>query len=491
MDNFSDSYIKVRNLRLKYFRKSDITLNIRKGEVVALTGDSGSGKSTLLKYLGGVIRPEQNGIIKVGELDLYNEVDIAKFHRICGICFQDPLDNLIFDNLETDLRFGYENIGSSYDAEKIDALLRKNKLAGKAGISYDALSGGELRRASIVSALMYDPELILMDEALTGCDNEYRENKFTELLQSAREDGKTFIFISHNDWEIKQADRIIELRQGDVISDYSTVTASPKKSEGMTRITKYMRYDPNMSVLMRGADGKKLFIHSYVYNNNEEGSPVIRFRDVGFFYRKRKTRLHIIDGLSYDFLSGRLYVISGRSGAGKSTFLKLLNGILHAKKGNVYAFGKKLPGYGKNGWQKIKDTEHVKYLNRIRKRIGYLDQNTDNMLIEGNVLGEAMFGPLSFGMNKANATHRARVALRTMQVDESRWKDSPYILSDGQKRRLALAGAIAAEPDILLLDEPFVGLDLEGERLLAALVSEYISNGKTVIVSTADDEHNI
>ncbi len=488
MDIYSEYYIKVRNLRLRHFRKSSITLNIRKGEVVAVTGESGSGKSMLLKYLAGILRPSSNGVVKVDDLDLYNENDLEKYHRICGMAFQNPEDNFVFDNLETDLRFGFENIGVSYDAEIIEKILRKYGIPGKAGVNYPLLSGGEKRRASILSSLMFDPEVVIFDNALSNLDNNFRNSIFAEQIQDARENGKTFIFSSNDDEEIKMADRVIEMRQGDVISDISTVAATLKKSKGITRVTEHMRCKEEDSALIRGADGKKIYIRSFVYNNNDDGTPVIRLRDASFFYRKRKTRLHILEGFNYDFKAGRLYIISGRSGAGKSTFLKLLSGLLHAKKGNVYAFGRKFPGYGKNGWQKIKDQNHVKYLNNLRKRIGYLGQYSENQLIERTVEKDILYGPLNFGCDKGKATHLARVALRNVKLDEKTWKRSPFALSGGEKRKAALAGAIAMNPDILILDEPYRDLDLEGERIISAMISEYLSDGKTVIVATNEGE---
>ncbi|MCR5291894.1 MAG: ATP-binding cassette domain-containing protein [Eubacterium sp.] len=487
MDNFSDSYIKIRNLKIKYFRKSEIALNIRKGEIVAITGDSGSGKSLLLKYLGGVIRPEQNGVIRVGELDLYNEIDIYKYHRQCSIAFQNPEDNLIFDNLEADIRFGYENIGKTFDEKEFLDSLKPFNIAGKASISYSELSAGELGRVALYSSLIFDPDIILFDEAFSMQDRSFSERIFMEMIRKAKEEKKTFIFVSHSDREIEQADRIIEMKQGDIVSDFSTVAASPMKQEGIDRILKNMEPEAE-PVVIRGADGKLIYIDSFVFPNSEEGSPVIRLKDVSFFHRRRKTRLHIVQDFSYDFISGRLYVISGRSGAGKTTFLKLLNGLIHAKKGNVYAFGKKFPGYGRNGWLKIKDDNHVAYLNRLRKRIGYVGQFPDGQLIPGKIIDDVMYGPINFGSDSSKARNQARLALRTMQLDEELWNMNTDTLSYGQKNRVAVAGAIASEPDVLLMDMPFEGLDLTGEKLMATLISEYITAGKTVIITEVVDD---
>lgn len=157
--------------------------------------------------------------------------------------------------------------------------------------------------------------------------------------------------------------------------------------------------------------------------------------------------------VSIDITSGTYMAIIGHTGSGKSTVLQHLNGLLQPTKGKVVI-----------GDREIIAGRKEKYLREVREHIGIVFQFPEHQLFEETVEKDICFGPMNFGVSEEEAKKRARVALQHVGLSEEVLQKSPFDLSGGQMRRVAIAGVLAMEPKVIVLDEPTAGLDPRGRK---------------------------
>ena len=170
---------------------------------------------------------------------------------------------------------------------------------------------------------------------------------------------------------------------------------------------------------------------------------------------------------------GSYTAIIGHTGSGKSTILQLLNGLLVPTKGSVHVFD-----------TLITSTSVNKQIRQIRKQVGLVFQFAENQIFEETVLKDVAFGPQNFGVSVEEAEAIAREKLALVGIDESLFERSPFELSGGQMRRVAIAGILAMEPKILVLDEPTAGLDPIGRKELMTLFKKLHQDGITIVLVT-------
>jgi len=201
----------------------------------------------------------------------------------------------------------------------------------------------------------------------------------------------------------------------------------------------------------------------------------IDFQNVDFKYSKKASN-HQLDNVSLKInATDEFVMILGHTGSGKSTLVQHMNGLLFASSGNVTVFD-----------QKVIKSKKVK-LKPIREHIGLVFQFPEYQIFESTVLKDVMFGPKNFGKTKEEAEALAKEACGLVGLTEDYYDRSPFSLSGGQMRRVAIAGAIASKPDILILDEPTVGLDPRGkEELMHLLQDIQEKTHKSIIMITHD-----
>lgn len=186
-----------------------------------------------------------------------------------------------------------------------------------------------------------------------------------------------------------------------------------------------------------------------------------------------------LDGASVRIPEGKMTAIIGQTGSGKSTFVQHLNGLLVPTAGELEVLGRKiLPG------MKIKD------LKELRRQVGLVFQFPEYQLFEETIGRDIAFGPKNFGVSEENALEQVKAVLPVVGLDESYLERSPFDLSGGQKRRVAIAGILVLDPKVLVLDEPAAGLDPQGATEMMELFADLnIKAGKTVLLVTHDMEH--
>ena len=180
-----------------------------------------------------------------------------------------------------------------------------------------------------------------------------------------------------------------------------------------------------------------------------------------------------LSDVSLTIEDGSYTALIGHTGSGKSTILQLLDGLLVPSQGSVRVFDTLITSTPKN-----------KDIRQIRKQVGLVFQFAENQIFEETVLKDVAFGPQNFGVSEEDAEQIAREKLALVGIDESLFDRSPFELSGGQMRRVAIAGILAMEPAILVLDEPTAGLDPLGRKELMNLFKKLHQSGMTIVLVT-------
>ena len=200
----------------------------------------------------------------------------------------------------------------------------------------------------------------------------------------------------------------------------------------------------------------------------------ITLENVSFTYQEgTPLSSSALTDVSLTIEDGSYTALVGHTGSGKSTILQLLNGLLVPSKGSVRVFD-----------TVITPTSTNKEIRQIRKQIGLVFQFAENQIFEETVLKDVAFGPQNFGVSEEEAKKIAREKLTLVGIDESLFERSPFELSGGQMRRVAIAGMLAMEPTVLVLDEPTAGLDPLGRKELMALFKKLHLSGMTIVLVT-------
>lgn len=200
----------------------------------------------------------------------------------------------------------------------------------------------------------------------------------------------------------------------------------------------------------------------------------IALKNVSFTYQEGTPLASTaLSDVSLTIEDGSYTALIGHTGSGKSTILQLLNGLLVPSQGSVRVFDTLITSNSKN-----------KDIRQIRKQVGLVFQFAENQIFEETVLKDVAFGPQNFGVSEEDAVKIAREKLALVGIDESLFDRSPFELSGGQMRRVAIAGILAIEPAILVLDEPTAGLDPLGRKELMNLFKKLHQSGMTIVLVT-------
>ena len=200
----------------------------------------------------------------------------------------------------------------------------------------------------------------------------------------------------------------------------------------------------------------------------------ITLENVSFTYQEGSPlSSSALTDVSLTIEDGSYTALIGHTGSGKSTILQLLNGLLVPSKGSVQVFD-----------TVITSTSTNKEIRQIRKQVGLVFQFAENQIFEETVLKDVAFGPQNFGVSEEEAEKIAREKLALVGIDESLFERSPFELSGGQMRRVAIAGILAMEPTVLVLDEPTAGLDPLGRKELMTLFKKLHLSGMTIVLVT-------
>jgi energy-coupling factor transport system ATP-binding protein len=210
--------INVENIHFKYKREkeviSNLNLKINEGECIAIVGRNGSGKSTLARLISGIIKPTKGNII-VDEINTKDKKNYINLRKKIGIVFQNPENQILFNNIDDELAFALKNLNLEDRAIRINQALEKVKIEKEKIGDIDELSLGQKQRIAIAGVLAVNPKYIVLDEPTTMIDSEGKEAVYS-IIKTLKNSGYTIIYITNNTEEIFLADRIIILDEGKI-----------------------------------------------------------------------------------------------------------------------------------------------------------------------------------------------------------------------------------------------------------------------------------
>ena len=452
-----------------------VDLDVERGSFVAILGANGSGKSTLAKHLNVLLLPDE-GTVWVDGSDTRDVKRLWQIRSMVGMVFQDPDNQIVGTSVEEDVAFGPENrnMEPALIRNKVANSLEAVGLLSKRKSSPFRLSGGQKQRVAVAGVLAADSGCIVLDEPTAMLDPVSRR-ELMEVILKLHDSGKTIILITHHTDEAVNADRVILMDKGRVTAsgtpeeifadrdllrsvrmDIPPVTelGLALNERGVIDGVPVLRKEELISLIMErysGGPAKPAVMQSSLADEklpeNHSRKPVLQVRDLAFTYSKGDVNeTKVLGGVSFDLYEGECLSLIGTSGAGKTTLLKNLNGLLKADSGDVLYMGESI--YRK-GYK----------LSELRKSVGLVFQSAEKQLFCKTVIEDVMFGPVRMGMTDEEARRAAEESLALVDIGPEYYDASPQDLSGGQKRRVAIAGVLAMEPKVLVLDEPAAGLD--------------------------------
>ncbi len=508
--------IDVRNITFEYPSAEEggtpisvlreMSLEIQEGSFTAVLGRNGSGKSTFSKHLNALLVPSKGHVIVCG-MDTSDDDNAWEIRKNAGMVFQNPDNQIVAAVVEEDVAFALENIGleSSEIRKRIDEAMKRTGVYELRKKSPHMLSGGQKQRVAIAGAAAMKPRCIIFDEPTAMLDPQGRE-EVINLIHSLKDDGITIIMITHFMEEAADADRIIVINDGGVMLDGKpeeifleakkieeaglsvppTVRiADIMRSEGIDVPTDIIRMDELAQFVaekisnvgtcdgeksMPGADasaGDRMRAPSEAdacaedrmsTEDSADGAGVgtaeniIEVKNVNYTYNKNlPDETYALRDVSFCIKRGSFTGIIGHTGSGKSTLIQMLDGLLKPESGNIFVEGHDIMLKNGAGGMSMKE---------LRQKVGLVFQYPEYQLFEETVAKDVAFGPQNAGLSEDEVDKRTRDAFRLagLNYDEIAGK-SPFDLSGGQKRKAAIACALAMMPEILVLDEPTAGLD--------------------------------
>ena len=481
---------------------SDVSLSIPTGQHVCILGGNGSGKSTLLQLVNVLALPT-SGAVHVAGIDTREPGRALEIRSRTASVFQHPEDQMVTSIVADDVAFGPENlrIAQPKIASRVDAALAAVGMKDRARSDPSDLSGGQVQRVAIAGALAMEPDILLLDEPCAMLDVEGRESVHT-IIRNLRSRGMTILHVTHFMEDAQEADRAIVLKRGRVAFD-----GTPSALFSQPDLVNELGLEMPGSRSETGAQGNDVATDVAAPGIAIPDAPVdpsLVFEHVSFSYeraanpRKRTRRRALfgrrgavdaprseragkadmqkhplaVEDLSFEARPGTITALIGHTGSGKSTTAEL-------------ACALKLPTAGAVRVGGI-DTADLARRRELRGLVGYVAQLPERQLFAETVFDDVAFGPRNLGLAPREVEVRVHEALRSVNLapTDALLTSSPFALSGGQQRSVALAGVLAMKQPILVLDEPMAGLDPAGRAHVRALLKQLRRQGTTLLMVT-------
>lgn len=454
------------------------SFEVAEGEFVALVGNNGSGKSTIAKMSDALILPAKGKVYVLGrdiaEVAKKGSNDLLELR--CGIGFvqQNPDNQFVAARVIDEVAFGPCGLGIPKD-EVIERACEALEQVGAIDLrerDVNTLSGGEKQRIAIADALSMRPKLFIFDEPASMLDEE-GEAQIMSIIKDLHEGGASILLITHSISQAKCADRSIKIENGQIV-DSPDLDLDEK--EIWKPVEQYTGHEPIKCYLRsKGAAGE---------DDKVDAENLISFSDVSFEYNGKNDLVNgmmgipsgvqpVFSNLNLQVARNEFLCVAGPNGSGKSTLASLMNGLLKPTSGQVVVCG--IPTSDKKG------------ANAARRRVGVCFQYPEKSLFSQTVLNEVAFGPKNLGHSKEEAEAMAIDALGSVGIhSEDTLGSSPFSLSGGLQRKVAFASVLSMAPDVLVLDEPCAGLDMEAHADLIMLLLKLKESGQSIVMITHD-----
>lgn len=507
-----------------------VDLNIEDGEFFCILGGNGSGKSTFAKHLNALLQPDA-GTVRINGMDASDPELVYDIRSTAGMVFQNPDDQLVATLVEDDVAFGPENLGvpSAQIAQRVREALKGVGLVGFERHETHALSGGQKQRVALAGVLAMEPRVLILDEASSMLDPRGRKG-LMKACHVLHERGMTIVMITHFMEEAAEADRVAVFRAGRVAM-LGTPEEILTRADGLVELNLDMPASCCLGMALRAkgvpvhaqvreadmvaeiaqvyadrsgedtagrpsaSDSRVLDNVSSATDGTAVSEPVIEISHLSHSYslsareRRRWHKRSVTAGksskqalwgndpsspwalrdVSLTVRRGEFLGLAGHTGSGKSTLVQHLNGLIRPQEGFVRALGL--------------DLSNKKDAAAVKAKVGVVFQYPERQLFAETVTQDVAFGPHNLGLPQDEVDRRVESSLSRVGLDLSTVGDkSPFELSGGQQRRVAFAGVLAMEPEVLVLDEPMAGLDPAARRDFLELIDRLHRDGLTVVM---------
>jgi energy-coupling factor transport system ATP-binding protein len=492
--------LEITDLEIRYPGRREpslrgIGLEVSAGERVAVAGRTGAGKSTLALAAAGfiprVVRATVSGAVTIAGVDA-RTADAGQLLGRVGIVFATPANQLSSSKLTVreELAFGLENLGvprAEMDG-RIDAVLERLRIGDLAEREPFSLSGGEQQRVAIASIIAMGTDILVLDEPTAQLDPA-GTTSVADLIDGLARSGTTILCAEHAPTVLGRADRCLVLEDGRPVSlDRPGAALSAAGREVGLRPPTLVSV-ANVAGVAPGLEFDEAAIAAALAarrpipatpDDRPETAPTwspgserppVRV-DVEGLVHRYPNGIEAVRGVSLSIEPGEAVVILGQNGSGKTTLVKHLNGLLRPDAGRVLLDGEA--------------TEDVT-VDRLAATVGFVFQNPDEQLFERSVEREVAFGPKNLRRPADQIPGLVTRSLEAVGLTDVR-TTNPYDLDLSRRKLVALAGVLAMDPAVLVLDEPTTGQDAAGIERVGAVVRSYRDAGRSVVAITHDME---
>ena len=503
--------IRIENLHHTYAPESKrpvlalrgVDLTIAAGEFVVILGHNGSGKSTLARHLNALLLPAV-GDVWVRNWNTKDGGATRDIRRTVGMVFQHPDNQIVATIVEEDVAFGPENLGvpRAELLQRVDWSLTQVDMQRYRHRAPHLLSGGQKQRICIAGVLAMQPEVLVLDEATAMLDPLGRREVLEVAHRLNKEQGVTVIAVTHFMREAVAADRIVVMVDGQIalqgppraiFQQIEHLRALQLDAPHISALAielhrRFPAFPPDLltpeevvAAVENGARGEGrgelLIVDGQLSIVNDDSlvprpsAPLITLQHLDHYYmRGTPLAVKALEDVSLDVRRGEIVGILGHTGSGKSTAIQHFNGLMRPHGGSVTVLD-----------QDMADPKTD--LRAIRRRVGLVFQQPEAQLFEQYVGDDVAFGPRKLGLDREAVRARVKQAMEAVGLDFVAFKDrQTFGLSGGQMRRVALAGVLALQPEVLVLDEPTAGLDPQARRNLLEHIRGLRQQGITLVI---------
>ena len=492
----------------------NLSIDIKKGSYVALLGRNGSGKSTLAKLIDVLELPDEGNVVVFG-INTKDEEGFWEIRSNTGCVFQNPDNQIVGTIVEEDVAFGPENLGIPNPElrARVDESLKYVGLYDLRSEQAANLSGGQKQKLAIAGVLAMKPSILILDEATSMLDPVSRD-EFLEVVERMNRDKKvTVITITHDMNEASRCEFVYVIDDGHVVLEgkpadvfarvdelYTYGLEAPCEVEFTNEFLKVAALSCQVESIRGKEACEKTIMSTFKYlssmsklsnfemiestegaaSTEEPGETILKLANINYSYDGTEAT---ISDINLEVKKGEILGIIGRSGCGKTTLISHMN-LLYRPKPSRKA-RKNQTNIGEvtlfvNG--KSYSSTNNKDVVAFRENIGLVFQYPEYQLFEETVFKDIAFGPKQMKLDEAEQRKRVHEAIKLVGLKEDVLEKSPFELSGGQQRRVALAGVLSMKPQILVLDEPAAGLDPKGRRDMFTLIKKLRDSGVTIVL---------
>ena len=499
-----------------------VSFSVKKGEFLSVIGHNGSGKSTLARLLNGLLEADEGKITVLG-MDVSQEGNAVEIRKRVGVVFQNPDNQMVASIVEDDIAFGPENIGVEREeiGRRIDWALNAVGMQDYRHSTPTRLSGGQKQRIAVAGVLAIKPEVLILDESTAMLDPKGRREVIEVVKKLNEEQGMTIILITHFMEEALLADRTIVMNRGEI-----ALTGTPEEIfKSGDALETFNLSLPRISVIARELNAAGMNIPNVLRHEDLSAEIIKNFKnrgiyagqstefapktlnsahgwdiavsDLNYTYSKKSPfAKKALNGVNLKIEEGEFFGIIGHTGSGKSTLIQHFNALIKLPTAEKKYRKKRVkkgcpaPVISRISIGQFDLSDKKCDFKSLRASVGMVFQYPEYQLFAESVFADVAFGLKNF--NKKLVPEEIELAVKSsieiVGLDYEEIKDkSPFDLSGGQKRRVAIAGVIVTRPQILILDEPAAGLDPKGKNEIMELLHKLHREWcKTVIIVSHD-----